>query len=107
MHSRKQVWIIPIRKTKTVALGAGTELTSNYKNIKLSYLGIENIHAIRDSLVKLHTLSLESQLIESKITLGMVEKTGWMKHLKTIMNGASLIVQAMEKENKHVIIHCS
>ncbi|KAJ3059318.1 hypothetical protein HK102_010059, partial [Quaeritorhiza haematococci] len=35
------------------ALGAGTESVENYKNCKLAYLGIDNIHVIRDTMNKL------------------------------------------------------
>ncbi len=35
------------------AMGAGTENADNYPNCKLVYLGIENIHVVRDSFNKL------------------------------------------------------
>lgn len=35
------------------AMGAGTEIQENYKNCKLIFLGIENIHVVRDSFIKL------------------------------------------------------
>jgi hypothetical protein len=35
------------------AMGAGTEIQENYKNSKLTFLGIENIHVVRDSFMKL------------------------------------------------------
>lgn len=36
------------------AMGAGTESSDNYPFSKISYLGIENIHVVRDSLTKLY-----------------------------------------------------
>lgn len=35
------------------AMGAGTENSDNYYNCKLAYLGIENIHVVRDSFNKM------------------------------------------------------
>jgi hypothetical protein len=34
------------------ALGAGTESTENYKDCKIIFSGIENIHVMRDSISK-------------------------------------------------------
>lgn len=36
-----------------VATGGGTEISENYRNAKKLYMGMENIHVIRDSLNKL------------------------------------------------------
>ena len=35
------------------AMGAGTENTDHYKGSKLAFLGIDNIHVVRDSMNKL------------------------------------------------------
>jgi myotubularin-related protein 6/7/8 len=39
---------------------------------------------------------------ESKLT-----KTGWLKHVKLILEGAMAIVKAIQVERKHVVVHCS
>jgi myotubularin-related protein 6/7/8 len=36
------------------AMGAGTESKSEYKNCDIMFLGIENIHVVRDSFTKLY-----------------------------------------------------
>lgn len=106
MHLHRLVSPYTHHTLTLIALGAGTELTSNYKNIKLVYLGIENIHAVRDSLIKLHGLWIESTTTNTSISSNAIEKTGWTRHLKTIMAGAKLLISAMHIENRHVIIHC-
>ena len=40
------------------AMGAGTESESSYKNCRVIFLGIENIHVVRDSFQKLSILFL-------------------------------------------------
>ncbi len=34
-------------------IGAGTETSENYQNAKIVFLNIENIHAVRDSYLRL------------------------------------------------------
>jgi hypothetical protein len=41
------------------AMGAGTESTSDYKYCQIAFLGIENIHVVRDSFSKLYDGGLE------------------------------------------------
>jgi hypothetical protein len=36
-----------------VARGAGTENMENYRNCKKNYMGIDNIHVMRDSLARM------------------------------------------------------
>jgi hypothetical protein len=39
----------------------------------------------------------------SKLAL---EKSGWLKHLKTILDGAAMIVKAIAEDEIHCLIHC-
>ncbi len=120
-----------------VAKGAGTENMEYYKGCKKSYLGIENIHVMRDSLNKLTDALRESEPIA---TFGMrVEALGdasaadavsdgsgsvlrlnptpvdplalrrsmWLKHIQSLMEGSMSIVRNVHINSSHVLIHCS
>lgn len=70
-------------------------------------MGIENIHAVRESLVKLHGLWTDSHTTnQTSISSNDIEKSGWTRHLKVIMAGTKLLINKMHSENRHCIIHC-
>ena len=73
------------------AMGAGTESSDSYKNTRIVFLGIENIHVVRDSMNKLVDVVSNSDI--STFSPQALEKTGWIKHLKSILSGVSMIVQ--------------
>jgi myotubularin-related protein 6/7/8 len=83
------------------ALGAGTESTDDYPNCHIMFLGIDNIHAVRDSMTKMMDV-LKSQ----NTSLSFLEKTGWMKLVRIILKGTVNIVQCLDKKSCHVLIHC-
>ncbi|KAF9921853.1 hypothetical protein FBU30_008090 [Linnemannia zychae] len=88
------------------AVGAGTENMENYRNCKKVYSGIENIHVMRDSLNKLVEALQE---FDSKGTANkaMLQKSGWLKHIGAVMDGAVMIVRNIHISNSHVLVHCS
>ncbi|KAJ1021839.1 hypothetical protein NDA16_003602 [Ustilago loliicola] len=120
-----------------VAKGAGTENMEYYKGCKKSYLGIENIHVMRDSLNKVTDALRESEPIA---TFGMcvealgdatatdsltdgsgsvlrlnptpvdpaaLRKSMWLKHIQSLMEGSMSIVRNVHINSSHVLIHCS
>ncbi|KAK9765201.1 phosphatidylinositol-3-phosphatase ymr1 [Basidiobolus ranarum] len=89
-----------------VAIGAGSENMENYKNCKKLYLGIDNIHVMRDSLNKVVEAmqSTDPSGIVSKLQLS---KTNWLKHIGSILEGVAVIVNNISQLNSHVLVHCS
>jgi len=88
-----------------IAMGAGYENVEYYKGSRLEYLKIENIHVVRDSLNKLIEISRNSSggfLSESDL-----ERTGWLKHIRSLLEGSLLIVKTIDLYNSHVLVHCS
>jgi myotubularin-related protein 6/7/8 len=84
------------------ALGAGTESADDYPNCNIVFLGIDNIHAVRDAMTKMMEV-LKSQDAPSISTL---EKTGWMRLIRIILKGTVNIVQCLDKKSSHVLVHC-
>ncbi|KLO10552.1 phosphatases II [Schizopora paradoxa] len=105
-----------------VAKGAGTENMDYYKEGKKAYLGIDNIHVMRDSLNKVlealreaeaETYASESYELSddqrSPVVLDrqLLRRSGWLRHLSAILDGALLIARNVHVNSSHVLIHCS
>ncbi|ODQ50914.1 phosphatases II [Saitoella complicata NRRL Y-17804] len=88
-------------------IGAGTENMEHYPDAKKVYLGIENIHVMRDSLNKVIEAIKDSDLTPLPPNRELLAKSGWLKHISAIMDGVSIIVKTLHHQNSHVLIHCS
>jgi len=86
-----------------VAKGAGTENMEYYRNCKKAYLGIDNIHVMRDSLARI----IEATQTGEETNRELLRKSGWLRHLSNILEGILIIVRAIHLANSHVLIHCS
>ncbi|TFK42336.1 protein-tyrosine phosphatase-like protein [Crucibulum laeve] len=101
------------------AKGAGTENMDNYKEGKKAYLGIDNIHIMRDSLAKIvealreaDTLSVSVNSDGSEGTVAVLDRqalrrSGWLRHISAILEGTLLITRNIHVNSSHVLIHCS
>ena len=105
-----------------VARGGGTENMEYYKEGKKVYLGVENIHAMRDSLAKvaetlrdadaaLPATGLEggsdSDRLPGVLDRQALRRSGWLKHISSLIDGANIIVRNIHINSSHVLIHCS
>ncbi|KAG0381052.1 hypothetical protein BGX24_000030 [Mortierella sp. AD032] len=88
------------------AVGAGTENMENYRNCKKVYSGIDNIHVMRDSLNKL-VEALQEIDTKGSVSKAMLQKSGWLKHIGAVMDGAVMIVRNIHISSSHVLVHCS
>lgn len=86
-----------------VAKGAGTENMDYYRNCKKVYLGIDNIHVMRDSLAKV----VEATRYPGATNHDLLRRSGWLRHLSCILEGIVVIVRAVHLANSHVLVHCS
>ncbi|KAG7212570.1 hypothetical protein KM043_012869 [Ampulex compressa] len=85
------------------AAGKGYENENFYDNIKFHFFGIENIHVMRASLNKL----MELQRTTSMSTfLSGLENSGWLKHIRSILETAWFIARAVSS-GVSVVVHCS
>ena len=105
------------------AKGFGTEDVSNYPGCSLSYLGIANIHTVRNSLHSLrihHThYNLSPQGVwtnEELYAMNPVQNPtlwaklashSWYMHLASVLTGAVETVLAMRVYKQSVFVHCS
>lgn len=90
-----------------VAKGAGTENMEWYKSGKKAYLGIDNIHVMRNSLKTVVSALTEADETGAPLDRERLRKSGWIKHIGAILEGAALIVKNVHVNSSHVLIHCS
>ncbi|KAL8737825.1 MAG: hypothetical protein Q9181_001316 [Wetmoreana brouardii] len=89
------------------AVGLGSENMDNYRFATKAYLGIDNIHVMRDSLNKVMDTLKESDLTPLAPSREALLRSGWLKHITGILDGASLIARQVALQHSHVLIHCS
>uniref|UniRef100_H3CF16 Myotubularin related protein 7a n=1 Tax=Tetraodon nigroviridis TaxID=99883 RepID=H3CF16_TETNG len=88
------------------AAGKGYENEDNYSNIKFQFIGIENIHVMRNSQQKmLEVCELRSPSMSD--FLEGLESSGWLKHIKAVMDAGIFIAKAIAEEGVSVLVHCS
>uniref|UniRef100_A0A671WE34 Myotubularin related protein 7a n=1 Tax=Sparus aurata TaxID=8175 RepID=A0A671WE34_SPAAU len=86
--------------------GKGYENEDNYSNIKFQFIGIENIHVMRNSQQKmLEVCELRSPSMSD--FLEGLESSGWLKHIKAVLDAGIFIAKAVAEEGVSVLVHCS
>ncbi|XP_032960642.1 myotubularin-related protein 6 isoform X2 [Rhinolophus ferrumequinum] len=88
------------------AAGKGYENEDNYSNIRFQFVGIENIHVMRSSLQKLLEVNGTKGLSVNDFYSGL-ESSGWLRHIKAVMDAAIFLAKAIVVENASVLVHCS
>jgi len=89
------------------AKGGGTENLQGYPQCKFEYLGIPNIHVIRESLSKLNTVCQMATGESDGGLLSALEATKWMDYIKLILEGAIKVALLIDEEHCPVTLHCS
>lgn len=74
--------------------GGGYENEKNYPTCKISFLNIENIHAMRDSL------NTNNEIISGP------ENSKWLEHIRGILEGVNKILYLINRDTT-VLVHCS
>ncbi|XP_067298015.1 myotubularin-related protein 7b isoform X1 [Pseudorasbora parva] len=88
------------------AAGKGYENEDHYTNIKLQFIGIENIHVMRNSQQKLIDVGDLVAPTMSDFLWGL-ENSGWLKHIKAILDAGVFIAKAVAEDGVSVLVHCS
>ncbi|KAM7159810.1 phosphatidylinositol-3,5-bisphosphate 3-phosphatase MTMR8 isoform 2-T2 [Macrochelys suwanniensis] len=88
------------------AAGKGYENEDNYDNIRFKFIGIENIHVMRNSLQKLLEVCETKSPSMSDFLTGL-ENSGWLRHIKAVMDAGVFLAKAVKEEKASVLVHCS
>jgi myotubularin-related protein 6/7/8 len=96
------------------AKGGGYENAENYKDCKIEFMNIENIHVMRESLHKmletlklnhLHSYCTGSSTQTGDDFWGAMQQSGWLKHVRILLEGA-LVCANYVKNGVSILIHC-
>ncbi|XP_036380158.1 myotubularin-related protein 8 [Megalops cyprinoides] len=88
------------------AAGKGYENEDHYANIRFQFVGIENIHVMRNSLQKLMEVCTMKSPTMSDYLTGL-ENSGWLRHIKAVMDAGVVLAKAVTEEKASVLVHCS
>lgn len=93
-------------------MGLGSEDMDNYKHCSSppctkTYLGIDNIHVMRDSLHKVIDAIKDIDITPLPPSRELLAKSGWLKHIGLLLEGTAVIVRQIALEHAHVLVHCS
>ncbi|KAM6965556.1 phosphatidylinositol-3,5-bisphosphate 3-phosphatase MTMR3 isoform 2-T2 [Aplochiton taeniatus] len=87
------------------AKGGGCECPEYYPNCEVVFMGMANIHSIRKSFQSLRFLC--TQMPDPANWLSALESTKWLQHLSLLLKAALLVVNAVNRDHRPVLVHCS
>lgn len=89
------------------AVGLGSENMDNYRFATKIYLGIDNIHVMRNSLEKVIDTLKDSDVTPLPPNREGLAKSNWLKHIGGLLDGTGIIARQVGLQHSHVLIHCS
>ncbi|KAM3162399.1 Myotubularin phosphatase domain-containing protein [Lachancea thermotolerans] len=95
------------------ALGGGTENMDNYNfggTASRMFLGIDNIHIMRDSLnnvVDNHLVDNDLNLPIDRGSLNDGKCAQWLKYIRTLLSSTETLVKSILFNQSNILIHCS
>uniref|UniRef100_A0A671RYI9 phosphatidylinositol-3,5-bisphosphate 3-phosphatase n=1 Tax=Sinocyclocheilus anshuiensis TaxID=1608454 RepID=A0A671RYI9_9TELE len=87
------------------AKGGGCECPEYYPNCEVVFMGMANIHSIRKSFQSLRFLC--TQMPDPANWLSALESTKWLQHLSLLLKASLLVVNAVDRDHRPVLVHCS
>uniref|UniRef100_A0A087XV59 Myotubularin related protein 6 n=1 Tax=Poecilia formosa TaxID=48698 RepID=A0A087XV59_POEFO len=110
-HNSRFVYVMDTRPKLNAlanrAAGKGYENEDNYSNIRFQFVGIENIHVMRSSLQKLLEVVIGARSLTMSDYLVGLENSGWLRHIKAVVDAAVCLTKAVTVEGASVLVHCS
>lgn len=95
------------------ALGGGSENMDNYnfdKTCSRTFLGIDNIHVMSDTLnymVDNFLVDGDLNLPIDKAALNTGKSSNWLKHIKLLLSSTDTLVKSIIFNRSNLLVHCS
>ncbi|OJD36215.1 protein phosphatase [Diplodia corticola] len=96
-----------LNATVNSAIGKGSEDMAHYGAATKAYLGIANIHVMRNSLNKVVDALKHTDFANVPAHREQLAKSGWLEHIAGIVDGSRICAKAIAIDHSHVLIHCS
>ncbi|KAG6002987.1 hypothetical protein E4U21_002462 [Claviceps maximensis] len=87
--------------------GMGSENMDKYKFATKSFLSIENIHVMRNSLNKVVEALKDADISPLPPNRELLHQSGWLRHIHDVLDGSAIIARRIGISHSHVLIHCS
>ncbi|KAI1261917.1 phosphatases II [Xylariaceae sp. FL1019] len=87
--------------------GKGSENMEYYPFAKKAYLNIANIHVMRKSLNIVIDAIKDGDISKLPPNRELLQKSGWLDHIRGVLDGSALIARQVGINHSHVLIHCS
>jgi myotubularin-related protein 3/4 len=87
------------------ARGGGVECPEYYPSAEIQFMSLANIHAIRKSFHLLRFMCASPADIPNWYSL--LEKTLWLQHISGLLAANIIVLHAIERNNRPVLVHCS
>lgn len=87
------------------AKGGGCESADYYTNCEIHFMNLANIHTIRKSFHALRNLC--SCYPDQANWFSNLDGTKWLQHIGAIIRATTMVVNAIDKDSRPVLIHCS
>jgi hypothetical protein len=85
--------------------GAGSETVDCYEGCEMRFIGIPNMHALRDSWNKLKALCQGQQAQDGWLVA--VHNTEWLSHVQRVLEGSATMAKIIHRDKRSCITHCS
>lgn len=88
--------------------GKGVENPQHYDGAHVEFIGIANIHKMRESITALRDLVSPQSISDGdKNYHTRLENTRWLKHIMRVLAGSSRIAEILHEQGASVLVHCS
>ncbi|XP_071946377.1 phosphatidylinositol-3,5-bisphosphate 3-phosphatase MTMR3-like isoform X2 [Antedon mediterranea] len=87
------------------AKGGGCECSEYYPSCEIQFMGLPNIHSVRKTFHSIRSICSSSE--HQPNWLSSLENSKWLHHLSLLLSSAVIIVNAINKEQRPVVVHCS
>lgn len=88
------------------AKGGGCECPEYYPAAEVTFMGLANIHSIRKSFQSLRSIC-QSPVSDAGLWATQVDNTRWLHHISGLLKSALVVVNAVVKDERPVLVHCS
>mmetsp|Transcript_3580 Transcript_3580/g.8476 ORF Transcript_3580/g.8476 Transcript_3580/m.8476 type:complete len:971 (-) Transcript_3580:569-3481(-) len=89
------------------AMGKGFENVNHYDSAEIEFLGIDNIHHVRNSMDSLMAVCLSPENLDTIEWHTKLAQSKWLHHIRQILMGANRIVNCVEVQGASCVVHCS
>lgn len=87
------------------AKGGGCECPEYYPNCEIQFMSLANIHYVRKSFHSVKLLCASSA--DQNNWFSMIENTKWLQHISGLLKSALVVVNAIDRDARPVLVHCS